>query len=267
MCNFCTIINADKIHLFTDSEVENYLYQLFQGNISINSLDVESYNKISEKLTEGVFKGFGKDISNVDFDTPDYKMLASLRENVYVFSGAKQYQQVRELSALLTNDKGLVSFNDFKKVALPKFQDYNENYLRAEYNSAVAQSQSARNWMTIEQDKEEYPQLQYETIGDGRVRPQHAILDGIIRPVNDKFWDTNYPPNDWNCRCEVMQVVGGVNTPKANLPKITETEVPEIFRFNAGKKRIVFSEKHPYFTIDERDKSLALNNFNLPLPK
>lgn len=267
MCNFCTIVNADKIHLFTDSEVENYLYQLFQGNISINSLDIASYNKIAEKLTEGIFKGFGKDISSVDFDTPDYNMLASLRENVYVFSGAKQYQQVRELSSLLTNDKGLVSFNDFKKVALPKFNDYNENYLRAEYNSAIAQSQSARNWMTIEQDREVYPQLEYQTIGDSRVRPQHSILDGIVRPVDDNFWDTNYPPNDWNCRCEVLQVSDVSNTPKKDLPKITETEVPEIFRFNAGKQKIVFSEKHPYFNIAERDRELALNNFNLPLPK
>jgi SPP1 gp7 family putative phage head morphogenesis protein len=267
MCGFCDIVNVDKIHLFTDIEIDNYLYQLYKGNVSIDNLDLYSYNKVAEKLTDGVFKGFGKNISNIDYDTPDYKMLSSLRENVYVFSGAKQYQQVRELSSLLTNDKGILSFNEFKKVALPKFKDYNENYLRAEYNSAIAQSQSARNWMEIENSKDLYPQLEYQTAGDGRVRPQHTILDGIIRTVNDIFWNTNYPPNDWNCRCEVLQVSDVTNTLKKDLPKITEAEVPEIFRFNSGKQKIVFSENHPYFNIAPKDKELALNNFNLPLPK
>jgi SPP1 gp7 family putative phage head morphogenesis protein len=267
MCKFCDIVNVDKIHLFTEEEIDAYLYGVFSGRISINNLDIASYTKVAEKLTNGVFNGFGKSISDVDYDTPDYKMLLDLRENVYIFSGAKQYQQVRDLSSMLTDEKGVKPFNVFKKEATATFKDYNVNYLQTEYNSAIAQSRSASMWMEIESLKKEFPQLQYDTVGDGRVRPQHARLDGIIRPVNDIFWSKYFPPNDWNCRCSVIQTVGGVDTPRENIPKFNKDEVPEIFRFNAGKERIVFSEKHPYFKIEARDVELAKRNFDLPLPK
>ena len=51
------------------------------------------------------------------------------------------------------------------------------------------------------------PMLTYQTVGDGRVRPEHAMLDEISRPVGDKFWNTYFPPNGWNCRCTVLQTV------------------------------------------------------------
>ena len=145
------------------------------------------------------------------------------------------------------------------------FDTYNKNYLTAEYNSAIAQSRSASMWMDIEREKDTYQQLQYETVGDARVRPEHAVLDGIIRPVDDKFWDRYFPPNDWNCRCIAMQVDGEKNTDLRSL-KVSDKEVPEIFRFNAGKTKQIFSPKHPYFEVAKEDKSLARNNFNLPLP-
>ena len=267
MCKFCGIVNIDKIHLFTDEEVEAYLYGVFTGRISINKLDTASYNKVAEKLTNGVYNGFGKSLTNVDYNTPDYKMLFELRENVYIFSAAKQYQQVRQMTDLLTNEKGVKPFNVFKKEALDIHKDYNVNYLSAEYNSAIAQSRSASMWMEIESLKKEFPQLQYDTVGDGRVRAEHARLDGIIRPVGDSFWNKYFPPNDWNCRCTVIQTVGGIDTPKENIAKFTAKEVPEIFRFNAGKERIVFSEKHPYFKVEPKDKELAKRNFDLPLPR
>lgn len=44
----------------------------------------------------------------------------------------------------------------------------------------------------------------YITTEDSRVRPQHAILDGVTLPKDDPFWDRFYPPNGWNCRCQVI---------------------------------------------------------------
>ena len=65
--------------------------------------------------------------------------------------------------------------------------NYNENYLTTEYNFAISQGLSANKWSEIEKDKEEYPNLTYSTVGDGRVRPEHAAMDGTTRPVNDSF--------------------------------------------------------------------------------
>jgi len=38
---------------------------------------------------------------------------------------------------------------------------------------------------------------------DGATRPNHAKLHGTILPKTDKFWDTNYAPNDYFCRCKM----------------------------------------------------------------
>jgi hypothetical protein len=35
---------------------------------------------------------------------------------------------------------------------------------------------------------------------------------------------------------------------------------------NAGKDKIVFSEKHTYFKVAKQDENLAANNFNMPKP-
>ncbi|MCD6017270.1 MAG: phage Mu protein F-like protein [Bacteroidetes bacterium] len=267
-CKYCNHIeNADKINLFSDDETNKILESIFDGSIKIDSLSIEMYEKIATRLTDAVFKGFGKNLFNTEFGTPDHKMLESLRENVYVFSAAKTYQQTKEISSLLTNKDGKVSFSDFKKQAKTVFEKHNENYLYAEYNSAIAQARSASMWMDFEKDKSIYPQLEYLTAGDARVRIEHAALNGIIRRVDDKFWDLYMPPNGFNCRCTVLQVRGEMETDLSTKTPPTKKEVPEIFRFNAGKEKIIFSKSHPYFEVPKEDKKLALKNFNLPLPK
>lgn len=60
--------------------------------------------------------------------------------------------------------------------------------------------------------------LQYQAILDDRTRPNHASNDGIVRPVNDDFWETNLPPLGFNCRCFVLNVDSdSAITPKSKL--------------------------------------------------
>ena len=46
--------------------------------------------------------------------------------------------------------------------------------------------------------------MQYRAVNDGRTRSDHAMLDGMIFPVDDPFWRANLPPNGFNCRCNVI---------------------------------------------------------------
>ena len=41
----------------------------------------------------------------------------------------------------------------------------------------------------------------YRTVGDSRVRPEHAALEGKAWPVGDAEGASVYPPNSFNCRC------------------------------------------------------------------
>ena len=43
----------------------------------------------------------------------------------------------------------------------------------------------------------------YIAVMDSLTRPAHAKHHMIILPKNHPFWDTHYPPNDYNCRCVV----------------------------------------------------------------
>jgi SPP1 gp7 family putative phage head morphogenesis protein len=67
-------------------------------------------------------------------------------------------------------------------------------------------SYAAGRWAQIQRVKEERPYLMYSAVLDRRTRPQHRAWNGIIRPVEDSFWDTHYPPNGWRCRCMVRQL-------------------------------------------------------------
>lgn len=45
--------------------------------------------------------------------------------------------------------------------------------------------------------------IRYVAILDNRTRHTHAQMHGKTLHRNDKFWEKNYPPNGWNCRCAV----------------------------------------------------------------
>ncbi|NNV54541.1 phage minor head protein [Limnovirga soli] len=201
---------------------------------------------VAEELRKAVIKGFGTDLMNMDYDTPDYNMLTQLEKNVFHFSGAKNYQQLKSMSLALKDKNGLVrTFSDFKMDALSINQEYNGRNLATEFETAIGSGQMAGKWVDIEANKGAAPLLRYDTVGDSRVRPSHKILDGIIRPVDDSFWNTYYPPNGWNCRCDVTQLLHGTPTRADQVQ--TPDDVPAIFQTNLAKDGLVFPANHPYY--------------------
>lgn len=71
----------------------------------------------------------------------------------------------------------------------------------------------------------------YVTVGDNRVRDEHAVLDGLTRPKNDPIWDTLTPPNGWNCRCQLIPLTAPTDVTK--VPKGVKPDPG--FEFNAGQ--------------------------------
>ena len=197
---------------------------------------------IGKLLTSQVHDSYKTIIT--DWKTPDIEMLNRLTRDVWNFSAAKNWQQMRDLTLALKDENGNIrEYNTFKNEAQKICSKYNENWLQAEYNQSIAASQNAARWVQFTAEKEDIPYLQYQTVGDSSVRASHALLDGIVRKVDDPFWSTHYPPNGWGCRCEVIQAVGA-NAPQKEIPNVG---IPEMFRTNLAQTGLIYPKNHPYY--------------------
>ena len=179
-------------------------------------------------------------------------MRQRLQESDYIFSGIKTFHELNEAFPSLLDENGERKpferfLNDVQKVD----ETYNGNYLRAEYNFAQASAEMASKWKNYQKDGDDY-NLQYRTAGDDKVRPEHAELNGITLPPSDPFWDEYYPPNGWNCRCTVVQVLKD-KYPQTNRAeayargqKALVKDTKGMFRFNSGKQEKAFPDYNPY---------------------
>lgn len=217
-------------------------------------IDPKLTTLVSEHLAEGVLEGYGSNFVDLDFDSKDYKMLANLEKNVYHFSSAKNYHQLKEINAALKDSAGIVRpYPEFVKEVSKISKVYNHAWLATEYNTAHNGATLAARWLDFEENSDVMPNLQYETVGDARVRDDHAELDGVTRPISDDFWDSYYPPNGYGCRCTVNQLTSGRVTPKND---ISYPDVNKMFQTNLAKQQLVFPKGHPYYDMPKRDKKV-----------
>ena len=209
--------------------------------------DTELLHTTVKPYLKGIVKGYGKSLKDVDYNTPDFKTLQKLTENVFQFSASKDFNLLRDMTnALKGSDGKLRSFDDFRQEVDRMNTKYNINWLRTEYNQAVASSQCAARWTDYGKHAEKNPFLQYQAVMDANTRAEHAALHGVIKRYDDDFWDKYYPPNGWGCRCEVIQLPGKNHkeTPDADLKYC---KVDDMWKVNVGKKGVVFPKGHPYF--------------------
>jgi SPP1 gp7 family putative phage head morphogenesis protein len=258
---------------FSEKSVTELLEDIFNGDIDKNNLPEELYCAIADKLKQGLYKGFGGSLEDFATGSKDLELLEALRDNVYMFSAAKNYQQVREMVDAITDDDGMVRpFKDFKEDASQIFETYNDNYLQTEYKTAIGQAQNAVKWNEIEKNKDVLPYLKYSAIEDDNTSEICAPLDGICLPVDDEFWDEFMPLNHFNCRCLVEQVAGDDATLSTAddkdeaMEKADGAGMTDMFKMNADKDGYIFKSDHPYFEVSKGDKDFAKNNFGMAIP-
>jgi hypothetical protein len=142
-CNFCEINNkVDEVVLFTDAYRDDFLLKVKENIITVENLDEYIYYKSAEKLFEGVELGYEKKITETQVYSSENDLLKSFRDNVYIFAAAKQYQLVRELKSVKVEE-----WNNKSKVI---FDNYYKNYFTAEYDAAIQQGKSAKEWVELE---------------------------------------------------------------------------------------------------------------------
>lgn len=181
------------------SEDDNILIQAIFDKQGIK-YDPASMQKDINKLSKAITKGMG---SKFVYGDDDYLLTTMMELNLNRFGFNKSLAKVVDLNQAFRETSNL---NDFKKKAGKIVENYNTNYLRTEYNLAVASSQNGKRYIEQKQESNIFPYLQYQTAGDEKVRATHKALDGKVFKIGDKQAMSLYPPNGYGCRCEFVQI-------------------------------------------------------------
>lgn len=196
-------------------------------------------------------------------------MRKRLQRSDYIFSGMKTFHELNEaFPSLLDSNGNRKTFEAFLNDVRKIDKTYNSNYLRAEYNFVQSSAEMAAKWERFSEDGDRY-NLQYRTAGDGKVRPEHAALNGVTLPPSDPFWEEYYPPNGWNCRCTVVQVRRSKYpaTPHDEAMALGEEALQRdtkgIFHFNPGKEDKTVPDYNPYTIRRCRDCDIAKGKIKL----
>ncbi len=190
-------------------------------------VNTDLYRYTRDNLTSAINKVY----PGLKYDHPDFDMAMNLRNNASRFAGYKTAWQVAELRDVDDTD----SINSINK-------KYNTNYMRSEYEHTVRSTRAAKNWQKFDQDKDLYPFLEYMPSTSGTPRSEHKKLYGVIKALDDPFWDTWLPPADWGCKCSVQQR----RSDKGTTEPPEEIKLPpQAMRNNPGKDGHIFTDKHP----------------------
>ncbi|MBE3022924.1 phage head morphogenesis protein [Campylobacter sp. 7477a] len=109
--------------------------------------------------------------------------------------------------------------------------------LKTIYNTNMRTAYAQARYQSQMEASGEY--FRYVAVLDRLTRPAHKRMHGVVIPKTDKFWDKNYPPNGWNCRCKVQvlskeQLKSRGITPLADGSFLKDVASKD-FAYNPGK--------------------------------
>jgi hypothetical protein len=247
-CSCC----GDELPDLADNEDWDKIYtdiatQLLNGD-DLNTDAI--YNRTAKQLISAMNKGLG----GTSFDDNDSRIALqkAFTTNLEAFSYAKTLTQFKLFKDAMFNDKRQIqSFAAVKKIVADTGEVFNNNYLRAEHQFVTASAIMAHKWETLDS---EY--LEFTTVGDNRVRPEHKLFDKFTALKTDPIWKRLYTPLDWGCRCTVIpgiakNVSKEYDSDWAN--KVVDPLVKgTIFDNNVALSKVIFNDKHPYFKEKEK---------------
>ena len=239
MRSLCCGLDLGRITLAGQQDLnditEDYIRELFDERQLDEATRRRLWQVYYDELSAGVDTGYSPKLEQYD-----RTLARSLKYNVAEFSAFKETAFKKQLEAAMTENGKLLPWSKFKKKADAIRGDYNGSWLKAEYHQTVARAQSAAKWRDIQSNADLYPHLRYETVGDRRVRDKHRQWNGLVLPIDHPFWKTNFPPNDWGCRCDAIPTDEPVTDLKDGLSG-TKAE----FADNPGESGKIFA-RNPY---------------------
>lgn len=249
------LADDDPYRIDLDNLLQQAIDELY--NNAKNEKDQPVVSKPLFSITNAALQqGIDKAFDEPEFGKKNAEFINEFKRNAAVFSAFKNHQQTKEIATLIIDEDGnMRSFRKFKKLALEISKDYNQNWLRTEFNTAVKAARSAVNYRKMLETKDLYPNLEY--VRTTAVHPRELHLDwvGTVLPIDHPWWDTHMPPSDWNCSCSVKQTDKEI------------TDVPEpggekpTFKNNPGKSaEFVKIDKTTYYEETKKsDRKLVID--------
>lgn len=144
----------------------------------------------------------------IDWNMPDLEALHAFRKQAFKVAGVECAETLAMLK--IEAEKAFtqgITFQSWKEnIRLQGFESDNPHHLKTNFNMAIAGATASARWKDIWELRNILPYLRYQTMEDPAVRDDHARLNGYVKKVTDPWWQKNYPPNDWGCRCGVVQL-------------------------------------------------------------
>lgn len=203
-------------------------------------------------LVSGVLRNFDSDKA---YTGQDKLVMQMMEYNCFDFACSKtEERHFAVASRLIDYNKGEIkSKSDFIQACLKDNDQLNRNWLKSEYNLAVATGQNAAAYVrAVKGAKNGGTRFyEYQTMGDDLVRASHSILDGKVFDILESSDKAVYPPNGYGCRCELIPHVGGVKTTswddaKGLLLANDKNYEGSQFVMNRGDLKQVFTNKQFY---------------------
>lgn len=253
-CDDCQSTRLEAVNLEPYNKlIEKIAKDLHEGVLEPSDLNADLIRQIYADVSEGAKKVYGDKWVNLDVKEPN-SLLQKFKKNLWQFSNAKTLAELQQMNSLLLDKGRIRSFDEFRKAVQKENIKFNKNYLQAEYQTAVKASQSAERWRKFFKNADLFPNIKYNTVGDDRVRPEHAALNGIIKPINDPFWRTYATPNGWRCRCYETQTAETATPGQFDDPSVK----PE-FRGNVYFDEEIFTQKGGFFKLLNKDHKAKTN--------
>lgn len=215
-------------------------------NRSIATAPDDLLNYFVDQLWSAAVQGYGANITEVDFDSPDYELLDALQDDVIRFSSAKDDVMNRAMYRELVGPDGVIrTFGEFRKAAYEVADIHVHSWLKSEYNLAITSAQAASKWAGIERNREDLPLLYFDAIIDGHTTEICRAFDGVTLPIDNPFWDEYYIPNHYGERSTVRQLADGELTDISTI--VFPEKIPAMFKVNLAKQKKLFPPDHPYY--------------------
>ncbi len=166
---------------------------------------------------------------------------AQYKKDAFTLAGAADVRLIEKIRDALADAAQKGETKDQFELAVKKITDdagvaeLNSFTLDTAFNTAMQRAYSLGRYEQMKDPAtiDVLPFWQYWTVGDDRVRPEHAVLDGFAAHANDPVWMKIYPPNGFNCRCSVVPILAA-EAPKdatepgyARLPLLAQLLVPQ----------------------------------------